>query len=104
MAKYIDADLIDWKVIAVPTLDGEFVRTTELNGFYAIKQDVDAMPAADVKEVRHGKWAHLGGEEWCCSCCGFVKLTEGSWEKPSWKYCEGCGARMDLEEENAEIY
>lgn len=58
---------------------------------------IDA-PAADVQEVRHGKWAHLGGDEWSCSCCGFVKHTEGSWEKPDEKYCEDCGAKMDGEE------
>lgn len=78
--------------------DGDFVRTKELEGFYAIKQDVDAIPAADVCEVRRAKWAHLGGDEWCCSCCGFVKHTEGSWEKPSATYCEECGAKMDLED------
>jgi hypothetical protein len=34
--------------------------------------------AADVAPVVHGRWAHLGGDEWCCSA-----------------YCEDCGARMD---------
>lgn len=53
------------------------------------------MPAADVAPVVHGRWAHLGGDEWCCSACGFVITTEGSWDKPTKKYCEDCGARMD---------
>ena len=52
-------------------------------------------PAADVAPVVHGKWIHLGGDEWCCSACGFVITTEGSWDKPTKKYCEDCGARMD---------
>ena len=52
-------------------------------------------PAADVAPVRHGRWAHLGGDEWCCSACGFVITTEGSWDKPTKKYCEDCGAKMD---------
>lgn len=52
-------------------------------------------PAADVAPVVHGRWAHLGGDEWCCSACGFVITTEGSWDKPTKKYCEDCGARMD---------
>lgn len=34
-------------------------------------------PAADVAPVVHGKWIHLGGDEWCCSACGFVITTEG---------------------------
>ena len=52
-------------------------------------------PAADVAPVVHGEWIHLGGDEWCCSACGFVITTEGSWDKPTKKYCEDCGARMD---------
>ena len=52
-------------------------------------------PAADVAPVVHGRWAHLGGDEWCCSACGFVITTEGSWDKPTKKYCEDCGTRMD---------
>ncbi len=56
---------------------------------------VDRIPAADVVPVVHGRWAHLGGDEWCCSACGFVLTTEGSWDKPTKKYCEDCGAKMD---------
>lgn len=52
-------------------------------------------PAADVAPVVHWKWIHLGGDEWCCSACGFVITTEGSWDKPTKKYCEDCGTRMD---------
>lgn len=45
--------------------------------------------------VRHGEWAHLGGDEWYCTVCGEVIHTEGSWEKPTKKYCNECGAKMD---------
>ena len=58
-------------------------------------QYIEALPAADVAPVVHGLWAHLGGDEWCCSACGFVLTTEGSWDKPTKKYCEDCGAKMD---------
>ena len=54
--------------------------------------------AADVAPVVHGEWSHLGGDEWCCSACGFVITTEGSWDKPTQKYCENCGAKMDESE------
>ena len=53
------------------------------------------VPAADVAQVVRGRWEHLGGDEWCCSACGFVLTTEGSWDKPTKKYCEDCGAKMD---------
>lgn len=54
-------------------------------------------PTADVAPVVHGRWRHLGGDEWCCSACGFVVTTEGSWDKPAKKYCEDCGAKMEQE-------
>lgn len=31
----------------------------------------------------------------CCPVCGFVIATEGSWDKPTKKYCEDCWAKMD---------
>ena len=58
-------------------------------------QYIEALPAADVAPVVYGRWAHLGGDEWCCPVCGFVITTEGSWDKPTKKYCEDCGAKMD---------
>lgn len=60
-----------------------------------VRDVIRGVPAADVAPVVHGRWAHLGGDEWCCSACGFVITTEGSWDKPTKKYCEDCGARMD---------
>ena len=60
-------------------------------------QYIEALPAADVAPVVKGRWEHLGGDEWCCSACGFVITTEGSWDKPTKKYCEDCGAKMDGE-------
>ena len=59
------------------------------------RRAIERSLAADVAPVLHGRWAHLGGDEWCCSVCGFVITTEGSWDKPAKKYCEDCGAKMD---------
>ena len=80
-------------------------RDAAMQAFLAEKPDahypgwyaglLEELPAADVAPVVHGRWAHLGGDEWCCSACGFVITTEGSWDKPTKKYCEDCGARMD---------
>lgn len=61
-----------------------------------------SIPAADVAPMVRTRWAHLGGDEWCCPVCGFVITTEGSWDKPTKKYCEDCGARMDGGTDNAE--
>ena len=38
-------------------------------------QYIEALPAADVAQVVRGRWEHLGGDEWCCSACGFVIST-----------------------------
>ena len=51
-------------------------------------------PAADVVEVRHGRWIWTeSGEEdyeqyWVCSCCGEKEYIE-------YNYCPNCGAKMD---------
>lgn len=63
--------------------------------------DILDMPVADVAPVVHGRWVHLGGDEWCCSACGFVITTDGSWDKPTKKYCEDCGAKID---EKGDVY
>lgn len=46
-------------------------------------------PAADVAEVRHGKWIKLSKGDVCSSC----KYTTGRYE-PSGNYCPNCGAKM----------
>ena len=70
-------------------------------GKIAAMQDVVTIikcaPTIEAEPVRHGRWVHLNGDEWCCSDCCDVRYTEGSWEKPSKKYCNECGCRMDLE-------
>ena len=60
-----------------------------------VRDVIRGVPAADVAPVVHTRWGHLGGDEWICPACGFVITTEGSWDKPTKKYCEDCGARMD---------
>ena len=65
---------------------------------------VDAQPAADVVEVRHGRWGEyesfpltssLNGHP--CSECGMHFSTLAI---PVMKYCPNCGARMDKEAEH----
>ncbi|MFR8530232.1 MAG: hypothetical protein ACLVDB_03415 [Anaeromassilibacillus sp.] len=75
-----------------------YVYGTEREKYDAWEEILDALenlPAADVVPVVHTQWAHIGGDEWCCPVCGFVITTEGSWDKPTQKYCEDCGAKMD---------
>ena len=88
------------RVMAIARLTNVEV-TNKLATMTDAKMAIAEIPAADVAPVVHGRWTHLGGDEWCCSACGFVITTEGSWYKPTKKYCEDCGAKMDGGIENA---
>lgn len=47
-----------------------------------------SIPAADVQEVRHGRWNWVDGVR--CSICNFKLQTTGLAS-----YCPNCGAKMD---------
>lgn len=57
----------------------------------------DHFIANGVVVQKHGRWAYIGGDEWCCTNCGYVGSTEGRWEPMLDKFCSECGAKMDLE-------
>lgn len=70
-----------------------------------IEQYIDQEPAADVVEVKHGKWIEVQKENiWNdivpvleCSACGkYTVGTRGIMTKSN--YCPNCGAKMDLED------
>ena len=98
MSKYINADEIDYKIICYPHYDfyTKIVYTKELDGMYALKTDIDAIPAADVQEVKHGRWIsnELSGYKWAyyCSECAWI---DGYPFNDRHKYCPNCGAKMD---------
>lgn len=57
---------------------------------------VKNLPAADVVEVKHGKWelwTVRGEAELYCSVCGNSPNVIYEYE-----FCPSCGAKMDLEE------
>ena len=61
-------------------------------------------PAADVVEVRHGKWIqpHWKNSNYCCNCseCGREAMhADYQWDKNGiYPLCPHCGAIMDKEE------
>ena len=57
-------------------------------------------PPEYIVSVNCGRWEHKGGDEWGCSVCGNVIHTEGSWEKPSYKYCPECGTKMEIDNDD----
>lgn len=93
MAEYINRKALLQKAWDADTRIG-YVQVVDVG-------DILDMPVADVAPVVHGRWVHLGGDEWCCSACGFVITTDGSWDKPTKKYCEDYGAKID---EKGDVY
>lgn len=95
LAAYEDTGLEPEEVSAL-IKDWSDLRTTigECGGIDRLRELAEADKDGRVAVV-HGRWGHLGGDEWLCTACGFVITTEGSWDKPTKKYCEDCGAKMD---------
>lgn len=84
MAKYIEREAAKGAVDhAMELTDTEFDIVCDY---------IDRIPAADVQEVRHGKWEEIRDaygqlEGWMCKECGReMKAKEN--------YCPNCGAKM----------
>ncbi len=58
------------------------------------REAIKNLPAADVAEVKHGKWIKDEGGIVICSNCG----EEHCWDEYRAPYCDQCGAKMDLED------
>lgn len=62
---------------------------------------IKCIPAADVAEIRHGKWIqpHWKNSNYCCNCseCGGEAMhREYQWDKNGiYPICPNCGAKMD---------
>lgn len=92
MAEYIERSYIR----KMAMFEMAYTMETETDAAVVLRM-IDDAPAADVAPVVHGRWMHLGGDEWCCPVCGVVITTEGSWDKPAKKYSEDCGTKMEQE-------
>lgn len=76
---------------------------------YGVEFLLANIPAADVVEVRHGRWIEdertypgPGLKNNLCSVCGEIA---GSWKEGlepgrKWAYCPNCGAQMGKEDEH----
>ena len=95
MSKYIDAEEL-FKRLNTKKFPAEktTMRRVTYNG--AISDacwEIARMPAADVAEVRHGRWLAYA-EDFDgfarCSVCGKGETMFGE----QWNYCPNCGASM----------
>nr|DAH19034.1 MAG TPA: Halobacterial output domain 2 [Caudoviricetes sp.] len=72
-------------------MDGDLISRKELRDLWPynglnehiyctndVLDSIDEQPAVDAEPVRHGRWIHLGGDEWRCTMCGQVISTAAS--------------------------
>ena len=116
MSKYIDSEAFFKVINTLPYKDTSYPDASAYNG--AISDVADMLthfPAADVAEVRHGRWEieaefkykrggrnteakQIFGTEWRtmqrlkCSVCGMVVLVD---DTIKYEYCPHCGARCE---------
>lgn len=69
------------------------------------RQRIKELPAADVEEVKHGKWIgkqldNFRKYEVICSNCDWIGIENyDSYDNPfEFNYCPNCGAKMNLED------
>ena len=112
MTEYIERAAVHELVKSIPHYQMfNYDRTESRRGISPDDVDfgVDKIPAADVAEVRHGRWIEdertypgPGLKNNLCSVCSEIA---GSWKEGlepgrKWAYCPNCGARMDKEDEH----
>ena len=77
-------------------LGGDWCRSCVIN---SVLEKVREFPAADVAEVRHGRWRWVAYDanpkigNWHCTYCNRIPK---SFQKED--FCPNCGAKMDVEE------
>lgn len=95
MSKCIDAEVLKNNMHKI-------VWTQDMK---SVEKFVDSLPAADVQEVKHGRWERKYRANFICSVCNYwVKTTDEygntiDGDMNDYKYCPNCGSRMDLGEE-----
>lgn len=95
MSRYIDAEKIKFEPIDI-IVRGITRRTIER---MATETEINAMPTADVEEVRHGKWDVWGDRHCCSECSQWALFDEYEHIEILSYFCPKCGAKMDKEKE-----
>lgn len=96
MAEYIEREALYEKAYwhgEMPDVGNPFAEGVEAVDI----SDVDAIPAADVALVVHGRWGEADdGDGAVCSVCG-EDFCNVYLEVERFNYCPNCGAKMDAE-------
>ena len=86
---------------------GDLIQESAIKLVEATRGYIASLSAADVVEVRHGRWIfdHMTGE-WSyysyCSECGHQEFFANDSVEKRHRYCYSCGALMDGKESGYE--
>ena len=97
MVEYIERNALIAEFKRLTLGENSLVERLFADGVYAV---IETFPAADVVEVRHGRW-EPGNP--ICPVCGenkFKDLDADVWADWQPKFCPNCGARMGKEDEH----
>ena len=101
--KYIDSEAFFKVINTLPYKDTSYPDASVYNG--AISDVADMLthfPAADVVEVRHGKWEWNNKDEYFYSCSNCGHEAYGNTAEIAsgfYNYCPRCGAKMVNEDD-----
>lgn len=97
MKKYIDMDLLKSEL--------KDLNESERLYYMGVFDVINSQPAADVEEVKHGKWENMTDVDsaylntYSCSACGTTFWIDEIPEDANYNHCPNCGAKMDKEQE-----
>ncbi len=77
---------------------GKAIRAGTCLGIAMCRNEVRHIPAADVVEVRRGRWGEYESYPLTPSLNGYPCMACGQHEQRTTNYCPNCGAKMDKEE------
>lgn len=99
MADYIEREALMKYPIRIDHYDKEHGNKHFVLGIESVIEYAKNLPAADVAEVRHGRWIdYAEGGKQCTACKGVFWHGEYNPIEPN--YCPNCGARMDKEDKH----
>lgn len=80
------------------SMKDEYAVKVERASLVAYKEQLEALPAADVAPVVHGRWIPYRCDMYECSVCGHIH-TSFDKEECDANYCPNCGTKMRGEQE-----
>lgn len=96
MAYYIDKAKFVGEVLTSSEQQLKFRGMTGEEAYFEALRLVNDMPAADVAEVRHGRWIRVDSTKCKCSECDAVAFIAQYPPSADKNYCPNCGCAMEV--------